>query len=370
MQLVIGTYTERLPDVDGKADGILVASFDNTSGSIGPVTTAAAPRNPSYLAVSATGENLYAVSETLDFEGGPGGGVTAYARDPRTGDLTALSAAPSLGDLPCYVTLDGTGRFVLTANYGTGIGSVTVYQVNPDGSLGSRTDHVTHFGSGPDPVRQANSHAHMTAVDPVTGAVLVADLGCDAVMLYTLDAAGRLRPGDPVRLDAVPGAGPRHLAFHPDGQHLFVVNELDSTVDVLRREGATFIRTDRGSTLPAHASGENGAAAIRVTPSGRHVLATNRGDDSIAVFRFDAATSTLQPLGHAASPGKSPRDLAVAPDGRHVIIACQDSDLLATYQFDDDTGQLTLLTTTAAPTPVCVTFAPEPDLRAPCAGAG
>ncbi len=358
MQLVIGTYTERLPDVDGKADGILVASFDNASGSIGLVTTAAAARNPSYLTISATGENLYAVSETLDFEGWPGGGVTAYARDPRTGDLTELSRAPSMGDLPCHVTLDGTGRFLLTANYGTDIGSVTVYQVNPDGSLGSRTDHVTHFGSGPDPVRQANSHAHMTAVDPATGAVLVTDLGCDAVMLYTLDAAGRLHPGDPVRLDAAPGAGPRHMAFHPDGQHLFVVNELDSTVDVLRREGDSFIRTDRGSTLPAGASAKNGAAAISVTPSGRHVLATNRGHDSIAVFRFDAAASTLEPLGHAASPGKSPRDLNVTPDGRHVVIACQDSDLLAAYRFDDEAGQLSYLASTAVPTPVCVAFAP------------
>jgi 6-phosphogluconolactonase len=358
MQLVIGTYTERLPGVDGKADGILVAGFDSASGSIGPLATAAAPRNPSYLTVSATGENLYAVSETLDFEGGPGGGLTAYARDPATGALRELNTAPSMGNLPCYVTLDGTGRFVLTANYGTDIGSVTVYQVNPDGSLGPRTDHVTHFGSGPDPDRQANSHAHMIAVDPVTGAVLVTDLGCDAVMRYTLDAAGRLRPQDPPRQDAVPGAGPRHMAFHPDGQHLFVVNELDSTVSVHRREGATFRRTGRSSTLPAGVSVPNGAAAIRVTPSGRHVLATNRGHDSIAVFRFDAAAPALEPLGHAASPGRSPRDLNVTPDGRHVIIACQDGDLLATYQFDEGTGQLSLLACTSAPTPVCVAFAP------------
>jgi 6-phosphogluconolactonase len=358
LQLVIGTYTERLPGVDGKADGILTAGFDPASGRIGPVTTAAAPRNPSYLTVSGTGENLYAVSETLDFEGGPGGGVTAYARDPRTGELTELNTAPSLGNLPCHVTLDGTGRFVLIANYGTDAASVTVYRVNPDGSLGARTDHVTPTGSGPDPDRQANSHAHMTATDPVTGAVLVADLGGDVVLRYTLDAAGRLHPRDPARLAAVPGAGPRHLAFHPGGRHLLVINELDSTVDVLHREGDSFSRTDRGSTLPVGLDVKNGAAAIQVTPSGRHVLATNRGQDGIAVFRFDPATSSLKPLGHAASPGKSPRDLTVTPDGRHVITACQDSDLLATYEFDDDTGQLTLLATTPAPTPVCVAFAP------------
>lgn len=361
MQLVIGTYTERLTDVDGKADGILMADFDAASGAIGPVTTAATPRNPSYLTVSATGENLYAVSETLDFEGGQGGGVTAYARDPRSGSLTMLNTAPSLGNLPCHVTFDGTGRFVLAANYSTDPGSVTVYEIGADGGLGRATDHLRLNGSGPDPVRQANSHAHMVAIDPVAGSVLVTDLGSDAVMMYTLDDAGRLSPSEVPQLTAAPGAGPRHMAFHPDGQHLFIVNELDNTVCVLRRADGYFVPTDRISTLPDAVTGKSLAGAIRVTPSGRHVLITNRGDDSVAVFRFDPDTSTLTLAGRADSPGECPRDLIFTPDGRHVIIACQDSDLLATYQFDDKTGELTLLASTPVPTPVCVTLAPEPQ---------
>ena len=354
MQLIIGTYTEQLPHVDGKADGILTASFDEASGSIGPVTTAAVVRNPSYLALSATGESLYAVSESLDFEGQPGGGLAAYARDPAAGGLALLNTAASLGPAPCHVALDRTGRFVLTANYGTEAGSVTVYQVGPGGRLGDLTDHVQHSGSGPDPVRQANSHAHMIAIDPVTGAVLVTDLGSDAVVIYTLDGTGRLHPGDTAQLAAAPGAGPRHLAFHPDGQHLFVVNELDNTVCVLRRDGDHFSGTGCISTLPAVADGQSAAAAIRVTPSGRHVLVSNRGHDSIAVLRFDASVPALTLLGHTATPGKSPRDLVVTPDGRHVIVACQDSDLLATYRFDDDSGGLSILTSAAAPTPVCL----------------
>ena len=358
MQLVIGTYTERLPDVDGKADGILTADFDAACGVIGPVTTAATPRNPSYLTVSASGENLYAVSETLDFEGGQGGGVTAYARDPRTGSLTMLNTAPSLGNLPCHVTLDGTGRFVLAANYSTDPGSVTVYEVDGDGGLGRATDHRQLDGSGPDRVRQANSHAHMIAIDPVAGSVLVTDLGSDAVLMYTLDGAGRLRPDDVPKLTAVPGAGPRHMAFHPDRQHLFIVNELDNTVCTLRRESGRFAGADRISTLPGDVTDKSLAGAIRVTPSGRHVLVTNRGDDSIAVFRFDPDTSALTLAGHAASPGETPRDLIVTPDGRYVILACQDSDLLATYNFDDETGRLTPLATTRVPTPVCITLVP------------
>jgi 6-phosphogluconolactonase len=133
-----------------------------------------------------------------------------------------------------------------------------------------------------------------------------------------------------------------------------VVNELDNTVCVLRREGDRFTGTDRTSTLPAAASGQSLAAAIRVTPSGRYVLVSNRGHDSVAVLRFDPGASALTLLGHAGTPGRCPRDLVVTPDGRHVIVACQDSDLLATYRFDDGTGRLSILTSTTAPTPVCL----------------
>ena len=192
MDLIIGTYTEQLPHVHGKADGVLTASFDPASGRIGPVSSLAAARNPSYLATSASGEHVYAVHETLDFDDQPGGGITAYARDPRTGQLTALNARATLGDSPCHVTLDRSGRFVLNANYGVDVGSVTVHRIEPDGRLGDMTDHVEHAGSGPDPVRQANSHVHMIASDPVTGDILVSDLGSDTVFVYALDRDGRL----------------------------------------------------------------------------------------------------------------------------------------------------------------------------------
>ncbi len=151
MHLIIGTYTEQLPHVHGKADGILAASFDPASGRIGPVGSLVPARNPSYVAVTGSGANVYAVHETLTFEGQPGGGVTAYARDPRTGRLTELNARPTLGDSPCHVALDASGRFVLVANYGEGAGSVTVYGVGPDGRLGEMTDHVQLTGAGPTP---------------------------------------------------------------------------------------------------------------------------------------------------------------------------------------------------------------------------
>ena len=357
MHLIIGTYTEQLPHVDGKADGILTASFDPANGRIGPVTSLTAARNPSYLATSASGEHVYAVHETLTFEDQPGGGITAYARDPRTGQLTMLNARATRGESPCNVALDRTGRFVLIANYGEGPGSVTVYRVEPDGRLGDLADHVELTGTGPDPVRQASAHAHMITSDPVTGDILVTDLGSDTILVYALDHEGRLTPKTAAHVNAVPGAGPRHLAFHPDGRHLFVVNELDSTVCALRREDDRWVVADRVPTWPAEAGGQNLAGAIRVTPSGRHVLVSNRGHDSLAVLRFDPDTSALSPVGFAPDAGECPRDFIVAPDGRHVIVAGQDSDHLASYEFDDESGALRLLHSTVAPTPVCLVLA-------------
>ena len=357
MDLIIGTYTEQLPHVHGKADGVLTASFDPVSGRIGPVTSLAAARNPSYLAASASGENVYAVHETVTFEDQPGGGITAYARDLRTGQLTPLNTRATLGDSPCHVTLDRSGRFVLNANYGVDVGSVTVHRIEPDGRLGDMTDHVEHAGSGPDPVRQANSHVHMIASDPVTGDILVSDLGSDTVFVYALGRDGRLAAKTSANLDAAPGAGPRHLAFHPDGRHLFVVNELDSTVCALRREDDQFVVTDGAPTRPEGAGGQNLAGAIRVTPSGRHVLVSNRGDDSLAVFRFDPDASALSLVGVTPDVGECPRDFIITPDGRHVIVAGQDSDHLASYRFDDEAGTLRLVHSAAAPTPVCLILA-------------
>ncbi|HEY3954095.1 MAG TPA: lactonase family protein [Streptosporangiaceae bacterium] len=379
MQLIIGTYTEQLVGVAGQADGILTAGFDGGSGRIGPVSTLATTRNPSYLAMPTGGQNLYAVNETLTFggeekgsgqaraSGEAGGGITAYARDPGTGALTELATRPSLGPSPCHLALDRTGRFVLAANYGTGAGSVTVYPVAPGGGLGDVTSHIELTGSGPHPQRQASSHAHMIASDPVTGDIFVADLGSDTIGCYTLDPAGRLTARTGAQLTAAPGAGPRHLAFHPDGRHLFVVNELDNTVGTLRRDGARFTLTHLASTLPAgpgtadagagSGAGSSLAGAIRVSPSGRHVLVTNRGHDSVAVLRFDPGGPALSPAGHAASVGEFPRDLVVTPDGRHVIVACQNGSLLASFGFDDGTGALALRHTAAVPTPVCLLLA-------------
>ena len=354
--LLIGTYTETLDFVTGNADGVTGAVYDPRTGQVHDVTVLAPTRNPSFLALDADGTRLYAVNETHTFSGQPGGGLTAFARDLRTGALRQLNTRSSAGVAPCYLSVDG--RDLLVANYDSG--SVTAIALQPDGSLGPQHGHDQHAGSSVHPERQAGPHVHMACPDPVTGDVLVVDLGMDAIFTYQLTEAGLTeRPG--TRFAAPPGAGPRHIAFHPDGQHLFVVCELGSVVLTLRRAaGGRLDLAHVASTLPAGAESgpANLAGGIRVTPSGRHVLVSNRGQDSLVMLRFDPGTPSLTLVHSQPSGGECPRDFCLTPEADRVIVAHQDSRDLVVMDLSEDPAQLTLVSRTEVPTPSCVLFAP------------
>lgn len=352
--LVIGTYTEKLPHVDGHAAGILAAIYDG-AGLTG-LTVQAKVRNPSWVTATTDGRYLYAVVETVDFEGGPGGGVAAYLRDPATGALTLLNTASSAGVEPAHLELDPAGRFVIVANYRTG--SVSVFAREADGRLGIMTGHIQHEGSSVHPVRQTGPHAHQILFDPVTGDLLVPDLGIDAVLVYRLGDDGTLTERLGARITGTPGSGPRHAAFHPDGRHLFLLNELDSTLVVLRRDGDRFVRAGAASTLPDGFTGHNQTSAVRVSASGRSVLASNRGYDSIAVFAFDPATGTVTLRLVEPSLGREPRDFVQTPDGGHLLVGNQDSDTVVLFAFDEEAPALKFVSATEVPTPVCLRFLP------------
>jgi 6-phosphogluconolactonase len=351
-ELIIGTYTERLPHVDGQAEGILSCRYE--AGTIGSPRVLARTRNPSFLVVSPDGRRLYTVNETVEFEGHPGGGVTAFARDPRSGGLSLLNTRPSGGVEPAHLELDPGGRFLLVANYRSG--SVAVFGLEADGSIGPMTDHVQHEGSSVHPVRQTGPHAHMIMFDPGNGHVLVPDLGLDAILCYELSDDGKLTERPAQRITMAAGAGPRHLAFHPLGGYLLVVNELDNTLVALRRDGDGFVTTSIASTLPDGFDGHSQAAAIRMSPSGRSVLVSNRGagSDTVALFRFDADQGTLEPAGSAPTQGREPREFIFSADGRFVIVASQDSDALVVMEFDEDMPRLRDQSSTPVPTPVCL----------------
>lgn len=343
MRFLVGTYTH-----PGGAEGILAYE------------PPAAPRllarvqNPSWLALAPDGRHVYAVSETGETDGIPGGGVAAFALDPDTLTLTELNRSGSGGGHPAHLAVSPDGRWVVAANYGSG--SVTAFPVGPDGRLGPRSGHVQHQGRGPNPDRQEGPHAHMVAFDPVTGDALVPDLGLDAVVVYTLTGSGELQERKEARIAAAPGAGPRHLAFHPDNQVLFCVNELASTVAAYRRDGDRWAPLVTTSTLPAGTTGESTCAAVRVTASGRYVLATNRGpaSDSVALLRFDDAAGSLELVHVQPSGGSVPRELVLTADGRHAMVANQDSGSLVLMEIDEDAATLRPVSSDEVPSPVCL----------------
>lgn len=358
----VGTYTQSMPHVQARAEGIYVYHLDPATGALTHRHTCPGVVNPSFLALHPTRPFLYAVNEVTELDGQPGGGVSAFALDPATGTLTFLNRQPSHGTAPCHLTTDHSGRFVLVANYGSG--SLAVFPIQDDGSLGPATAVVQHQGASVHPVRQQGPHAHAIILDPANRFALAADLGLDQVLVYRFDADhGRLEPNDPPGLAFPPGSGPRHLEFHPTGRYLYVINELNSTLSVCHYD------PERGrlhlfqtvSTLPADWSGRNSCADVHVTPDGRFVYGSNRGHDSLAALRIDPATGQVSPLGHTSTQGRTPRHFGIDPTGTFLLAANQDSGTVVTFRIEAETGQLQPTgQVTPIPTPVCLKFRPLP----------
>jgi 6-phosphogluconolactonase len=357
----VGTYTEAIrfgtgKIFEGQAEGIYVLELDTASGALGAVDVVDGRPNPSYLAVDPERRFLYAVNETKEYQGAETGAVSAYAMDAESGTLRFLNRRPSHGTDPCYVAVHPGGGFVLVANYASG--SVSVYPVADDGSLGEASDTVQHEGSSVHPVRQAGPHAHAATPDEAGRYVYVPELGLDRVMVYRLDAErGTLEPHDPPWVEATAGAGPRQIALHPDGGYAYVINELDSTMTAYRYDGerGTLQALQTLSTLPEGYAGDNSGAEVQVAPSGRFLYGSNRGHDSIVIYAIDAEEGTLSLVGHESVQGKTPRHFCIDPTGEWLLAANQDSNNVTVFALDADTGALTYTGHSIdVPTPVCV----------------
>ena len=360
MFVYVGNYTRIEPYVRGKADGINVYRMDATSGAMTLLQTAPGALNPTFLALDPAQRHLYAVVAVPEIDGHPGGAISAYAIDQATGHLTYLNRQSTGGPSPCYVSVEATGRFILATNYQGG--SVAMLPIQPDGSLGAASDFIQHTGSSVNPKRQEAAHAHSITIDAANRFAIVCDLGMDKVMIYRLDLAhGKLVPNEQPWVQARPGAGPRHLAFHPNGRVAYGINELDSTVSVYAYDAAhgRLSEVQAISTLPAGWAGANFTAEVCVAASGRFVYGSNRGHDSIVIFAVDAQTGKLSYVGHEPSQGKTPRNFRITPDGTLMLVANQDTDNIVAFRVDQQTGKLTPTgQVTASPTPVCIKFLP------------
>jgi 6-phosphogluconolactonase len=351
--LYVGTYTK-----DGRSEGIHLLRMDRSSGRLRRVGSVDAGANPSFLAIHPNGRVLYAVNELEKYKGRPTGAVSAFAIARDTGALKRLNEQSSEGGAPCYVSVDRSGRAVLVANYVGG--SIAVLPIQVNGSLAPAARVIQHTGRGPSAERQEAPHAHCILPDPSNRFALAADLGVDRVYVYRLDLDGKsLRHVDGGDAVMRPGAGPRHVAFHPTQALVFVANELDSTVATLRfdaKRGALSPLATR-LTVPAGWTGTNYPADIHVASSGRTLYVSNRGHNSIAVFSVAESTGALELDQVVPTEGDWPRNFSLDPTGRWLLVANQRSDSVVVFGRDPDTGRLTLpRQRIAIPSPVCLRF--------------
>jgi len=355
--LFVGTYTEPLPHVPtAHAEGIYSYSFDPVSGKIEYLSTAKGIENPTYTAVDPSGKHLYAV---VELEGGKENLCCAYAINRETGELTFINQQPTLGQASCFVTVEGSGKYVLVANYTSGKTAVML-PIRADGGLEAVSEALEHVGSSVNQDRQTSPHGHCALPDRNNKYVFVSDLGIDQLVRYELDLTNsKLIPAadGSVKLEA--GSGPRHFVFHPSGKFAYVLSELAATVTAFSYDEAngTMQQLQTISMLPEGYDGQKWAAAIRITPDGRFVYASNRGHDSIAMYAVDGQTGQLTALGHQSTGGKIPRDFNIDPTGQWLLAANQATDTVVSFKINQSTGVLEETGISAeVATPVCLTF--------------
>ncbi len=332
-RIYVGSYTSQ----PGGGDGIAFGPLDR----IEPAVTSA---DPSFLVRSADGRFLYATNELYE------GRVSAFVIRA-DGGLEFVNDQPTSGAHPCHLEIDPSGTYLLSANYSSG--NVAIHPIGDDGSLGTATQVVQREGTGPDKERQEGSHAHQVVFDPAGAYAFDVDLGSDSVHVSTLTEDGRLEEVDRFRIH--PGAGPRHLVFHPRAGAAYVINELDSTLTVCSYADGKLQVVQTASTRPADSPGENYPAEVLISADGRHLYGSNRGDNTIAVFEVSADGLSVDLVQTIGSGGDWPRHLAFSNDGTRLYAANERSDTIATFVVEANDG--TLIpdgTPTTWPKPVCI----------------
>ncbi|HUT45837.1 MAG TPA: beta-propeller fold lactonase family protein [Sedimentisphaerales bacterium] len=332
LPVYFGTYTSGR----NASEGIYRSVLDTETGRLSAPALAAEAKNPSFLEIHPNGKFLYAVSES-----GDAGTVSAYAIDPDTGNLKLLNSRPSGGSGPCHVNIDRSAKNVLVTNYGSG--SASVIPIATDGSLAEPTGFVQHEGSSINLQRQKGPHAHSINVSPDNRFVFVADLGLDKIMIYRLDVEkGTITANDPAFAKVKPGSGPRHFTFGADGRYAYVINEMGGTVTAFSYEPAsgTLTQIQTVTTLPDGFAGSSSCAEVRVHPGGKFLYGSNRGHDSIAVYRIDPAKGTLTFVEHERAGIKTPRNFNIDPTGRFCLVANQGGNSIVVFRIDQKTGAL------------------------------
>ena len=348
--LYVGTYS------DNNSQGIYCFDFHEKTGELTPVGVTPNQENPSFLAISPNGKNFYAVSEVKQSTNIDSGSVTAYRVEP-DGVLKKINQVATEGYHPAHVSVSPDGKYVVAANYTSG--SLSIFTVRDDGGLDKMIQLIQHEGGGADTARQKGPHAHSSQFTKDGKLLIAADLGTNKVYFYQLAGDGlKFIPATQATIDMEPGSGPRHFDFSPDGQFIYVMNEMKATVSVLKKEGDRYELIQTVSALPDGYEGFHSGADIHVSSDGRFVYSSNRGHNSIAVFRRDV-DGEIALLENVPVEGNWPRNLVLSPDGGYMLVANRRSNNITIFKIDQKTGDpIYTGQSVEVPNPVCLKFLP------------
>jgi 6-phosphogluconolactonase len=338
----------------GKDGAIEAYRLEAATGRLAPVRRAASVEHPYFMTVSPDQKFLYAI-HARQFGSKEHEEIAAFAIVGRTGELKPLNRQSTLGSAACYLHVDPTGKTLLVANYVSG--SVASLPVREDGSLDKGVSLMQHAGPNRGQEPQEAPHAHCIVTSPDNRFACAADLGLDQVLVYRLDAKkAELAPNDKPPGKTPAGAGPRHLAFHPNGKHLYVINELGGSVTRFdyNPQLATLEERQTIATLPREFQGKNACADLKITSNGRFLYGTNRGHDSICVYAVDR-DGRLTLVEIVPSLGQEPQNLAITPRGDLLLCANMAGNSVAVFRIDAESGRLRSVgSPTTVPSPSCV----------------
>jgi 6-phosphogluconolactonase len=353
----VGTYT------GPKSKGVFGYRFDAKTGNFTPLGLVAEVASPSFVAVDPGNKFLYALTERGNGPPSPEtrqSFLSSYAIDPGTGALKFLNKVSAQGNTTAHLAVDHSGKTLFAANYGSG--TITSFALLPDGSIGDMTGTDQHTGSSVDPKRQEGPHPHEVVLSPDNRFLFVPDLGLDKIMSYrVLAEKSSFELNEPPYVRVNPGLGPRHLAFGKDAKFAYVVCEMGSSVVAFSYDSANgkLAAIQTISNLPPDFKGVDNSGEIGIDSSGRHLYASNRGDDSITVYDIDPRKGTLTRAQVAHTGGKTPRNFVIDPTGKLLLAANQDSDTITILNIDQKTGELTPANRTLdVPSPVDILFVP------------
>ncbi|MDR0270270.1 lactonase family protein [Paenibacillus sp.] len=330
MLVFVGSYAEE------STDGVYVYEFDEKRGELARLDQVSGLKNPTFLNLDTKQRRLYVISETAAEDGSKLSDAVSFHILPEEGKLQEINRANALNGPSCHVQFSRDNRYLTLASYHKG--SISLVELKEDGSVGSVLDIRNHQGQSP----EQKSHVHSSFYSPDQRFLFVCDLGLDTIYTYRID-----RKEEKLVLHGEAkvkqGAGPRHLAFHPNGKFAYVINELDSTVTAFsyNAEQGLLTEIETMSTLPEGTTVDNGCAEITISEDGRFLYGSNRGHDSIVVYGVEPATGQLKAIQHVSVEGKHPRHFSIVPGGRYVLVVNRDTNNLAVFARDTESGKLT-----------------------------